>query len=262
MRPIAISFFLLLSATAMAQDIFEAYEKKEFLDGAYSLSYRILYPQNFDTTKAYPLLVFLHGAGGKGYDNEVQLNSGGRFFLRPGVRDSFPAIVVFPQCPLEDLWAYFDTQKDSVTKEVVKLYFPFRKEPTPVSRALMKLVDSLTQRHFVNNKRVYLGGLSQGGMGVLDLVARYPDVFAAAISICGAGDPVTSKRFAGKVPLWLFHGDKDDVIPVSYSRAYYRRLRKEGAEVRYSEYEGVKHNSWANAFREPDFLSWLFSKSK
>jgi predicted peptidase len=262
MRSIFFFICLLQSQIALTQDIFEPYERKEFVNGPFTLSYRILYPQQFDTSKSYPLLIFLHGAGGKGYDNEMQLGAGGRFFLRPGVRDSFPAIIIFPQCPLEDLWAYFDTEKDSVTKEVKRLYFPFHKEATPVSKALMKLVDSVSGHNFVNKKRIYIAGLSQGGMGVLDLIARYPDTFAAALSICGAGDEATSKRFAGKVSLWLFHGNKDDVIPVTYSRNYFRKLKKENADVRYSEYDNVKHNSWVNAFREPDFLSWLFSKSK
>jgi predicted peptidase len=99
-------------------------------------------------------------------------------------------------------------------------------------------------------------------MGVLDLIARYPEKFAAGLSICGAGDPDTSKRFSEKVSLWLFHGDKDSVVPVYFSRNYFKRLQKLKADVKYSEYPGVDHDSWNNAFQEPELMSWLFSKQK
>jgi predicted peptidase len=259
-----ILFFLLsilFVDEAVCQDL-NLYERKTFFNGNFELRYRILVPQQFDKNTAYPLLIFLHGAGSKGYDNEAQLAIGGNYFLRKSIRDSFPAIIIFPQCPPEDLWAEFETENDSVTYAVKRVIFPFHRQPTTVSKALMALIDSLSQQQFVNKKRVYIGGLSQGAMGVLDLIARYPDVFAGGLSICGGGDINSSKRFAGKVALWLFHGSKDDVVPVSFSRGYYRRLKKENADVRYSEYEDVFHNSWVNAFKEPDLLSWLFSKSK
>lgn len=225
------------------------------------MPYRILFPKNFNTASSYPLVIFLHGAFEKGNDNEAQLNIGGRYFLRDKNRDSFPAIVIFPQCPPDDSWAYFDTETDSSSQQV-KLIFPFKRQPTEISKVLMRLIDSLIHLSFVNSRKIYIGGLSQGAMGVLDLAARYPDIFTAGLSMCGAGDATTVKKFAGKVALWLFHGSKDDVLPVSFSREYYKKLRKENADVRYSEYENVLHNCWVNAFNEPDLLSWLFSKSR
>lgn len=140
--------------------------------------------------------------------------------------------------------------------------FPFEKKPTPVVKGLMRLLDTLSSQKFVNPRRIYIAGLSMGGMGVLDIIARYPDKFAAGISICGAGNVNTSKRFAGKVPLWLFHGAKDDVVPSSYSRDFYKKLKKDNADVRYTEYPNIFHDSWIDAFAEPDLFSWMFSKSK
>jgi len=87
-------------------------------------------------------------------------------------------------------------------------------------------------------------------------------VFAAAFSICGAGNVASTKNFAGKTSLWLFHGDSDDVVPVKFSRDYFKRLQKLKADVLYSEYRGVKHNSWVNAFSESSLMNWLFSKRK
>ncbi|HEX7692745.1 MAG TPA: phospholipase, partial [Sediminibacterium sp.] len=114
----------------------------------------------------------------------------------------------------------------------------------------------------IDRSRIYIAGLSQGGMGVLDIIARKPDIFAGALAICGAGEPSTAKLFAGKVSLWLFHGDKDDVVPVDFDRQFYRKLKRANAVVRYSEYAGTGHNSWVNAFSEPGLMQWLFAQQK
>jgi predicted peptidase len=252
---------VLFSCVGNSQD-FSLYEKHYFNAPELNIPYRYLRPINFDSGKKYPLLIFLHGAFEKGFDNEAQLNIGGRFFLRDSIRKNYPAFVLFPQCPEADLWAYFETKTDLVTGKVSEVNFTFRKTPTDASSALMKLIDSLTHSDKIDASRIYIGGLSQGGMGVLDLVARFPQTFAAGFAICGAGNTATAKSFAGKTSLWLFHGDADDVVPVSFSRNYFKRLQKLKSDVRYSEYAGVKHNSWVNAFNEPDLMYWLFSKRK
>jgi len=182
--------------------------------------------------------------------------------LREENRKNFPAIVLFPQSPADDSWAYFETKLDSSTGLAKEWHFPFRKEPTIISGLLKSLLDSLLTLHFVDASRIYIGGLSQGGMGVYDMVARYPEIFAAAFPICGAGKINTAKNFAGKVSLWIFHGSEDEIVPAYFSRDFYKRLSKLNADVKYSEYPGVHHNSWVNAFAEKEFLSWLFSKSK
>jgi predicted peptidase len=254
--------FFLLSATIVRSQGFDEYHKEIFSSSAGQLPYRILYPLSFDTTKNYPIVIFLHGAFEKGTDNERQLNIGGRYFLKEDNRRNYPSIVIFPQCPVNDNWAYFDTEIDSLTGLAKNWNFPFLKEPTTPAVLLKHLLDSLLNLHFVDASRVYIGGLSQGGMGVYDMIARYPGMFAAALPICGAGKISTAKNFASKVSLWIFHGEKDDIVPTSFSRAYYKKLLKLGADVKYSEYPGVHHNSWVNAFAEKDLLSWLFSKSK
>ena len=251
---------LCLSYTCLnAQDLSE-YKYGIFTKNNHSLPYRLLYPPSFDPSKKYPLVVFLHGSYEKGTDNELQLNIGGRYFLRN--REQYPAFVLFPQCPVDDSWAYFETRLDSVTGLANSWYFPFRKEPTQSTGLLKNLLDSLVLLPPVDPNRVYLGGLSQGGMGVFDMVARYPGMFAAAFPICGAGKVATAKYFAKQVPLWIFHGDKDDIVPVRFSRDFYKQIQKQGGNARYSEYPGVYHNSWVNAFGEKELLSWLFSNVK
>ena len=243
-----------------AQDLSE-YKREIFVKQDQQLPYRILYPMSFDTSKKYPLLIFLHGAYEKGNDNESQLDIGGRYFLIDSNRRNYPAVIIFPQCPVNDLWAYFDTELDSLGR-LKRAIFPFRKEPTTVTYLLKQLIDSLRKLSFIDANRVYIGGLSQGGMGVFDMVARYPEIFAAGFPICGAGKVSTSSKFAKQTALWIFHGGDDDVVPVYFSRQFYHKLKRLGADVTYTEYPGVKHNSWVNAFREKDLLPWLFSKSK
>lgn len=237
------------------------YEKRYFNDPQLNLPYRYLRPQSVDSSKKYPLVIFLHGAFEKGFDNEAQLNIGGRFFLRDSVRENYPAYVLFPQCPETDFWAYFEIKTDGAGT-VSEAIFPFRKEPTIVSSVLMNLLDSLKKADRIDGSRVYIGGLSQGAMGVLDLIARYPRIFAAAFSVCGAGNIASARNFAGKTALWLFHGDADDVVPPVFSQNYFKRLQKLKADAIFTEYLGVKHNSWVNAFSEPGLMYWLFSKRK
>jgi len=261
MKRVLIILLLFIGGKLCAQD-FHEYLVHEYREGNAVLPYRMLLPLGFDSSKKYPILIFLHGAFEKGTDNQAQLNIGGRYFLRQDNREKFPAIVLFPQCPQDDSWTYFETQLDSVSGLAKSWYFPFQKEPTQVTRLLKHLLDSLITLNYVDPSRVYLGGLSQGGMGVFDLVARYPAIFAAAFPVCGAGKVNTSKNFASEVAVWMFHGDKDDIVPPRFSRDFYKQLKKLGADVQYTEYPGVYHNSWVDAFKEPNLLPWLFSRTK
>src|SRR5262245_59556154 len=241
-RSLLISGLLLFCCSLCAQNLKE-YKKEIFGNGKHRVPYRILYPLDFDTSKKYPLLIFLHGAFEKGNDDEIQLNIGGRYFLADSNRKKFPAIVVFPQCPADDSWAYFETELDSTTGLAKKWNFPFYKKPTEIMLLVKQLVDSLATFPFVDKSRLYIGGLSQGGMGVYDFIARYPNTIAAGFPICGAGKISTASKFAHQTALWIFHGKDDDIVPPSFSQQFYKKLKKLGADVKYSEYPGVKHNS-------------------
>jgi len=261
MKAILLTGICIAAAFAAEAQEFAAYRKMQFTSEEKVLPYRMLSPVA-EAGKKYPLLIFLHGAFEKGDDNEQQLNIGGRFFLRDSIRHNYPAFVLFPQCPQDDSWAYFENRIDFSTGNAVDWNFPFNKTPTPITGLLLKLIDSVLLNDSIDRSRVYIGGLSQGGMGVLDIIARRSDQFAAGLAICGAGEPATTKLFANKVALWLFHGDKDLVVPPDFTRQFYKRLKRAGSEVRYSEYPGVEHNSWVKAFAEPALMKWLFAQSK
>ena len=261
MKACLVYMLVFLSASLAAQDI-SLYRKDYFTAGGKELPYRRLSPLTEEGRKKYPLIIFLHGSFEKGNDNEKQLAIGGRFFLRDFIRQRYPAFILFPQCPEDDAWAYFENRLDLSTGTYTDWNFPFRKEPNKITGLLLQLVEQVITNDSIDRSRIYIAGLSQGGMGVLDIIARKPDIFAGALAICGAGEPSTAKLFAGKVSLWLFHGDKDDVVPVDFDRQFYRKLKRANAVVRYSEYAGTGHNSWVNAFSEPGLMQWLFAQQK
>jgi predicted peptidase len=142
------------------------------------------------------------------------------------------------------------------------MVFPVQKTPAATTRLLKALMDSSPSQSFIDRSHIYTGGLSQGGIGVYDMVARYPGLFAAAFPICGAGPVNTAPYFAGKTARCIFHGDKDDIVAVYFSRDYCQRLQKLNSEVKYTEYPAVYRNCWVTVFGEMDLLLWLFSHSK
>jgi predicted peptidase len=237
----------------------DVYEKKEFVYNGNTLPYRILYPANYDKTKKYPLLLFLHGAGERGKDNERQLIWGGKLFITEENRKNFPAIIVLPQCPEESFWAVIKVDR-SVTP--AKFDFDYTAEPNWPLVAANELVKKIMKEEAVDKKQVYISGLSMGGMGTFESVYRYPELYAAALPICGGGDVAHYDKRVAKIPFWIFHGSADAVVNPQLSRDMVEKLKSLKAEVKYTEYPGVNHNSWENAFKEPDYLSWMLAHKK
>jgi len=246
--------FVILSGALYGQD-FKKFDKGNFIDGKDSISYRILFPENFDPQKKYPVLFFLHGSGERGSDNEKQLVNGGRLFLQEDIRRQFPAIVIFPQCKENSYWSNVNIVADSAGKRIFE--FPKGGKPTQAMKALLGMVDNILDKPYVDPAQVYVGGLSMGGMGTYELLRRKRKTFAAAFAICG-GDNVANVRKYKKVPLWIFHGGKDDIVPAVFSTTVANQLKIIGTEVKFTLYPDANHNSWDSAFAEPQLLPWLF----
>lgn len=247
-----ISFFF----NTYAQDL-SLFEKREYISGTDTLRYRILFPENYDKTKKYPLLLFLHGAGERGRDNETQLTHGMKLFVQPEIRKDYPVIVVAPQCPLDQSW---NTGKaDRNVKPIVRAYDYNAPIATPLKLAI-ELTNQVIKTEAVQKDNVVIAGLSMGGMGTFEAVGRYPKLFRAAAPICGGGDTKFYRKAHSKVKYWVFHGDADDVVDVKYSREMVARLKELKADVKYTEYPGVNHGSWTNAFAEAELPKWLFKK--
>ncbi|WP_047244917.1 carboxylesterase family protein [Maribacter thermophilus] len=238
-----------------AQDT-SLFEKEKWIKNGDTLLYRVLYPKDFDKNASYPLVLFLHGAGERGNDNEKQLTHGSTLFTDGQNRSNYPAIVVMPQCPQDDYWAQVNVDRSNYP---IQLDFQFEKGPTKAMGLVMSLLEEFQQKKYVNQHQVYVMGLSMGGMGTYELLARKPNTFAAAIPICGAGDPEQIKNYALNTPIWAFHGAKDNVVAPLHSIEMVSALIKAGAFPRFTLYDYANHNSWDPAFSEPDLLSWLFS---
>src|SRR5882757_11217162 len=185
MKKLLAAVILLGCFNTMAQDL-SVYQKRLYIkDKKDTLPYRILFPENYDKTKKYPLVLFLHGAGERGRDNEKQLTHGAKLFLSPENRKNFPCIVVFPQCPSESFWSSVKTDRSKAP-----MVFDFddaRPSNTPLVSSV-EVVQKMIKEEGVDKKRVYITGLSMGGMGTFEAVYKYPKLFAAALPICGGGD--------------------------------------------------------------------------
>lgn len=244
---------------SMAQD-YSLYQKRVYTskDGK-TLNYRILYPNEYHKSKKYPVLLFLHGSGERGNDNEKQLVHGGDLFLNPSVREKFPAIVLFPQCPEGKTWSSLNIK----IEDGKKVYqHNADNKPREMAEMLDGLLKEIKKTTKVDAKRFYIMGLSMGGFGTLEMLYLYPDRFAAAVPICGGHMTDLAEVYAKKVPIWFFHGAKDNVVPPYFSRNLYTKLKELGAEVKYTEFPEANHNSWDSTFATPELLSWIFSHHK
>lgn len=250
--------FLTFQLSAEAQDR-NLYERKEIISERDTLRYRVLYPEGFSETRKYPLVFVLHGAGERGRNNDAQLTHGSELFLKPEIRKDFPAIVVFPQVEPEDYWAQVEVKRDTFP---LQFNFKNTEAPTKSMRLLMNLADELAAEEFTDNNRIYIGGLSMGGMGTYEILYRKPEFFAAAFAICGGADPAIAESYPAGFPIWIFHGEKDDVVPPGFSKAMAREINTHGGNAKLSLYPDVNHNSWDSAFSEPYLLPWLFSHQK
>jgi len=239
---------------SVAQD-FSSYKKYTLVQNGDSMPYRILLPENFEPSKKYPLVIFLHGSGERGHDNEKQLTHGAELFLQN--QHKFPSIVVFPQCSQKSFWS--NTQFLFDDKGERKLYYDTGGDPSDAMKMLITIVNNLFVQYKIKKDQVYIMGLSMGGMGTFELVNRMPLTFAAAIPICGGANPLISSNLKNTT-WWVFHGDADNVVPPSHSQQMVKAMKQTGVSVKFTLYSGVGHNSWDAAFKEPELLKWLFSK--
>lgn len=230
-----------------------------WVSGSDTLLYRMLLPPGFSFKNKYPLILFLHGMGERGEDNKLQLTHGSKLFLDS--INAYPSIVLFPQCPETDYWANLD--RSQFDEDSMRL-FRFRTEeadPHPSLGMVMEMIRHYKAQPYVDNSRLYLAGLSMGSMGTFDLLWRMPDTFAAAIPICGSS-PMDKVDVFRKIPLWIFHGAKDKTVDPDNSVRIVNALQNAGAEVRFTMYPEANHNSWDQAFAEPEFFKWLFSHTR
>jgi predicted peptidase len=201
-----------------------------------TLRYGIFTPTNYDSKKRYPLIVYLHGSR-----DTVSRNLS---WYRDDFQRNNPSFVITPKCEVADQgWGN-----------------TWQPGHSPASLLTLKLIDSLMDAYSIDRGRLYIYGISMGGFGVFSILAKEKGKFAAGYAVCGGSDTKAAKDLLN-TPLWIFHGEADDVVPVRLSRNIYEEIIKlGGTKVRYTEYEGVKHNSWENVSREESLPTWLLSQ--
>jgi len=200
------------------------------------LGYLLYLPADYgkDKSRQWPLVLFLHGAGERGSDISKVAYLGPPAMVKDGRQ--FPFILVSPQCP-EDSW--WDRETD----------------------ALSALLDEIESKYHVDKSRVYLTGLSMGGYGTWALATMEPKRFAAIAPICGAGNP-SRAALIKDIPTWVFHGDKDEVVPLAKSQEMVDAIKAAGGNPKFTIYPGVGHDSWTATYSNEDFWKWLLEQKK
>lgn len=250
MKYLVLFLILFLNVNLNSQEL-DLYEQKIFVIENDTLNYRILKPLNYDSTKQYPVHLFLHGAGERGNDNVSQLVHGSKLFLKKESREKYNSWVIFPQAPKYDWWGYKDPYK-----------LNYNVKESKAMSLVVKLMDNFSKRNDVNQNKIYVSGLSMGGMGTFVILNLRPNMFAAATPICGDGDPNSVNNYAKKIPIWIFHGSDDKVVSPKKSLKMANAIIDAGGSPKITFYENVGHDSWNNAFAEEDFLKWIHSKTK
>jgi predicted esterase len=246
-----VSVFFLWKAVS-AQEV--EFEKNVFTaESGFTMPYRFVNPLNHTMTKSYPLVLFLHGGGDVGTDNEQQLNWFPYGLVDSSNRVNYPCYIIAPQCPsLDTGWSSFPYYPDVET--------PF--EPPLAITTVLELIDSLCADKSLNidTNRIYVMGFSFGAEGTFDILTRRPQLFAAAVPISGIGD--TAKVYLYKdVPLWVFHGSADSINYVKYSRMIVEKLQSLGVKTKYTEYD-MDHYIPPLVYGEPELFPWLFAQNK
>jgi predicted peptidase len=197
----------------------------------FKLNYLLFLPESYgnDPDKKWPLIFFLHGSGERGNNVDMVKRHGPPKIVE--TQKDFPFIVVSPQCPPDTGWK-------------------------PIELNL--LLDQILAKYHVDPDRVYLTGLSMGGFATWDWACQNADRFAAIAPMCGGGNTSLVHRIKD-LPIWVFHGDADPVVPVAKSEEMVAAIQKLGADVRFTHYPGVGHDCWTQSYDNPELYTWFLS---
>lgn len=220
----------------------------------YTLPYRLYIPANYDCGEYYPLMLFMHGAGERGNDNSEQIHVALPHVFDDPASPAYNAIIIAPQCPADKQWVYTPWDKGSYsTADVVE---------SKELETVVQIIKNVCSEYNVDKSRIYATGLSMGGYATWDLIARHPSIFAAAMPVCGGGDPSKAKILAD-IPIRTFHGLLDDIVPTEGTREMYAAIKAVGKnKISFTEFEDGDHAIWDRVYMDKANVNWLFSQVK
>jgi predicted peptidase len=258
----ALFFFKVSRGATISSDEIEALKERlipghvTFSGDRDRLPYRLFIPDNYSEQQRYPLILSLHGAGGRGSDNEKQLDSAVAYLVSDKIQSVEPAFVLVPQCPAGHQWVEIDDSKGPP-------YENYSMEEIPESiqfQLIFKVIENLIDTYNIDGNRIYVTGFSMGGSGTWDIIVRHPDFFAAAVPLSGRNDPGQAESIA-HLPIWAFHGKLDDAAPVENTRLMQSALELHGGNIRVSE-PRCGHDVVDRAYGETDVLPWMLAQER
>ena len=199
-----------------------------------------------------PLVILMHGAGESGVENTMQLFHGAYDILKWLDAHEAGFLFIAGQVPPNQQWV--NVPWDSKSHEMPA-------EPAESMALQLELLDSLLADPTVDKDRVYVTGVSMGGYGTWDIICRRPEVFAAAVPVCGGCDLAQAPRIA-HIAIWAFHGSKDGAVPVIRARGIMSALWALGSDAHYREYPDVGHNVWTPTYSDTTVLQWFFRQKR
>jgi predicted peptidase len=250
MVKVLLGFLLILVVTAMpgiSQTVIDGFIPRLYQDSnRQQMPYRLFIPKAYNRKQEYPLIIWLHGAGGAGTENVRQISGdqvpGTRIWTKPEVQEKHPAFVLVPQS--EGVW--------SVEREALS---------TPLALVLA-ILNTLKNEFSIDSKRIYIVGQSNGGFGTWEFIGKKPEVFAAAIPLCSSPLSVSYAGRLARMPIWAFNGANEEITILTLSREMIAAIREAGGAPRYTEYKGVGHEVWKYVFKEPGLVDWLFAQHR
>jgi predicted peptidase len=240
-----VLFNTFLVTTLRAQTAYPQFQADSLQFAKINLRYRYYIPTNHNGAEKQPLIVWLHGYGAIGNDNTAQLDTkngvDGNYWA-DSIGKKHGAALLAPQCPKKKLWVNFLSRK-----------------ARPSLKAVEALISPFVRKHNLDSTRIYLIGHSMGAFATWALLGRQPERYAGAVAVSGSVRTDILPKIV-RVPVWMFHGRKDKLVPVCLSRCPHRKLNRIGAPVRYTEFPDGTHEIFGNVVRMPKVWDWLLSQ--
>lgn len=227
------------------------YTSAEFKN--YKIPYRLYIPADYDSGKQYPVLFFLHGAGERGSDNTKQFVNAVPYLFHYKENLLKETIIVAPQCPTNEQWVDYPWSNENYSTESVK--------ESKALKTAVAILENVLGEYSCDRDRVYAFGISMGGYGVWDLLARHGELFAAGVPICGGG-PINCAEALADIPIWTYHSTNDGIVKYAGTEKMYKAISAFGkGKITFTPVDSSDHAAaWNKASSNKDLIEWLYAQ--